>query len=270
LRARRELSILRGALLPAVGVAVACLWGCGSEEGGVRQPVGKYPLEGVVLLPDVDEVDALEDHAGTTVLVLSADTVAASARTGADGSFTLPRLADGDYKLKAKRAFYSTRETEVRVRGGLATAPIGTIELSRTFFVELRTDSGRYTHESDSVHVWLVLRNEDSEDLDVYNQFVVPYDFVVYDKSDAREIWRWSNHRPQINDERYDFERTVGAADSSIVEPIGSVAAWGKSDETGRPMPEGDYEIEGSIELQDQNGRIRRFVTERKTVQLRP
>jgi len=254
-------------LLAALSLASGM--GCGSSgSSNPAAPVGKYPLEGTATISDVEEVG---DHAGTTVMVLRSDTLVASTSTDADGSFSLPSLSDGAYVMKVKRDFYSTVWRLLEVSGGLLVEPIGAIELGRTFHVLARTDSLRYTHELDSVHVWMTLKNENGEPLDLYNSFVIPYDFVVYDPAEGhREIWRWSNHRPQINDDRYDFIRSIDPADSIAVRPIGDIAAWGKADETGRPMPVGDYEIEATIQLIDDRGQFRTFVAPRRIVKLVP
>ena len=250
-----------------VVAAVTLFGGCGSDSpSGPKEPVGTHPLTGTATIDDADDVG---DHAGTKLTVLASGSAVATTKTGADGSFTLPDLANGDYTLKASRDFYSTLTKNIQVRDSLLVDPIGSLELELTFFIVLRTDSLEYTHESDSVFVWMVLKNENTEDLDLFNLFVIPYDFVVIDHVELEEeIWLWSLHKPDTNDVRYDFEAFIPAMDSLFIYPPGDVRAWGKSNQEGTEMEPGYYDIEARIELRDDRGVIRPFKSKRHVVRL--
>lgn len=251
----------------AVIIAATTLIGCGSDSStGPQGPVGQYPLTGTATIDDVDDVGS---HAGIKLTVLNAGSPVASTKTGADGSFTLPPLGNGDYKLKASMDFYSTLTTDIQVRDSLLVDQIGPLSLERTFFLYVRTDSLNYTFKSDSVYVWMVLKNENTEPLDLFNAFPIPFDFVVIENIEVEEeIWFWSTYRPPVNSEKEDFEATIPAADSLVIMPPGDVRAWGKSKQDGTEADVGEYAIEGRIELRDGPSTIRQFKSKRHVVKL--
>lgn len=146
--------------------------------------------------------------------------------------------------------------------------PIGDLVLNRSFFVYVRSDSLKYTHLSDSVGIWVVLKNDDVEPLDLFSSFFKPYDFVVYDVVEGDEIiWQWSHIRPPVNDEKFDFEETIAAKDSLKVYPH---RQWDKKNANGTPVGTGDFEIQGWIDLQDGQKRFWRFETDRRLIKLVP
>lgn len=246
------------------------LGGCGSDgPSGPNEPVGKYPPAGTATVDDGQDVGT---NAGIKLTVLQTGSPVASAITGADGSFALPALANGDYALKASLKFYSTVTRDIQVRDSLLVSPIGTIELERTFFVFLRTDSLNYTFKSDSVYTWIVLKNENAEGLDLFNPLAYPYDIVVFESVEAEEeIWLWSPYRPPVPlPPRNKYEAYISAMDSLVIIPAGPVRAWGKSYQEGTKVPPDYYEMEARIELLDDRNVVRPFKSERHVVRLVP
>ncbi len=240
--------------------AAVSLGGCGSDSStGPEEPVGKYPLTGTAVFADK------QDHSGIKVKVQG---VTPTITTGPDGSFTLPPLGNGDYTLEAGAKFYSTLTTNLQVRDSLLVDPIGQLELTRTFFIEINSDSLRYTHESDSVVIWITLRNEDVRDLELFNPFARPYDFAVYDPAEQdEEVWRWSDNRPQVNEDKVDFEATIAVGDSLRLEPH---KHWDKTDQFGTLVPVGTYEVEGEIFFFDSLGRKLEFDSGRREIKIAP
>jgi hypothetical protein len=268
----RKIETAQLVYLTAIAFVIAALTlngGCGSDSStGPGDPVGKYSLNGTATIDDVDDVGS---HAGIKLTVLNSGTPVGSAKTSADGSFVLPPLGNGDYMVKASMNFYSTITKDIQVRDSLLVDPLGSFPLERTFFVHVRTDSLNYTFKSDSVYVWMVLRNENTEALDLFNAFPIPYDFVIIDSVEGEEeIWLWSIFRPPVNTEKEDFEVTIPAIDSVLIYPPGDVRAWGKSKQDGAEADVGYYDLEGRIELRDSRGIIREFISKRHVIRLVP
>jgi hypothetical protein len=267
----REIESAQFVYLTAVVFVIAALalyGGCGSDGStGPEEPEGKYSLNGTATIDDVDDVGS---HAGIKLTVLDEGSVVASTKTSADGSFVLPPLGNGDYTLKARMDFYSTITKGIQVRDSLLVDPLGTLALEKTFFVHMRTDSLVYTNKSDSVYMWIVLKNQNTEDLDVYNPFAIPYDIVVIDTVEGEEeIWLWSAYRPYVSP-RDKYEASVPAQDSLVIYPPGDVQAWGKSHQDGTEADVGYYDMEARIELREDAGTIRQFKSKRHVVRLVP
>jgi hypothetical protein len=244
-------------LLLAAASAVALWAGCGSD--GSTGPRGKYPLTGTATLDDQT------DYSGVRVRVVE---TGATVATAADGSFTLASLADGDYTLKASKDFYSTLTRNLQVRNGLLVDPIGELDLARTFFIYMESDSLHYTFRSDSVYVWMVLQNDDVEPLNLYDSFVIPYDFFIYDPSEKDKIvWQWSLIRPPRNDDKYDFHRSIPAADTIRINPN---VAWDKKTMSGSLVTVGSYDVEGQINLTDSRGKMWNYVTAKHRIEIEP
>jgi hypothetical protein len=236
---------------------VAFAGGCGGSDGNGEK--GTYQLAGTAVLADGG------DHSGIKIRVVENSSVV---NTQANGSFTLPDLADGDWTLKASREFYSTLTLRLRVRGGLLMEPIGELTLNRTLFMYVRSDSLKYTHKSDSVDIWIVLKNEDVEQLDLFSSFFRPYDFVITNPVEGDEIiWQWSQIRPPINDEKFDFEETIAAKDSLKLSPH---RWWNKKESNGTPAGTGTFEIQGTIDLQDIRRQWWQFKSEKHVIKLVP
>jgi hypothetical protein len=248
--------MLRALLILTAIAAAAFAGGCGDSDGDGEK--GTYELAGTAVLSD------RLDHSRIRIRIIENSSVVT---TDADGSFTLPELSDGDWTLKASRNFYSTLTVRLRVRGGLLMEPIGELVLNPSFFVHVRTDSLRYTHLSDSVGVWLVLKNDDVERLDLFSGFHKPYDFVVYDPVEGDKlIWEWSKVRPPVNDTKFDFERTIAAEDSLLIFPN---RQWDKKESNGTPVGTGDFKIQSWIDLRDGQEPIR-FESDRLLIKLIP
>ena len=248
--------MLRALLVLTAIAAAAVAGGCGDSNGDGEK--GTYELAGTAVFSDK------QDHSGIKIRIIENSSVVT---TAADGSFTLPELSDGDWTLKAGRDFYSTLTARLRVRGGLLMEPIGELVLNPSFFLYIRTDSLRYTHLSDSVGIWLVLKNDDVEQLDLFSGFHKPYNFLVYDPIEGdEEIWNWHHVRPPVNDEKFDFERTIGAKDSLLIFPN---RKWDKEKNNGTPVGTGDFEIQSWIDLRDGQEPIR-FETDRLLIKLIP
>jgi hypothetical protein len=231
---------------------VAFAGGCGDDKG-------THQLAGRALLADKD------DHSGIKIKIVENSSVVT---TQADGSFTLPDLADGNYTLKASREFYSTLTARIQVKGGLLMDPIGELILNRTLFIYIRSDSLQYTHKSDSVGIWMVIKNNNVEKLDLFSNFFRPHDFVIYNPTEGdEEIWRWSMIRPPINDEKFDFEDTIAAKDSLLLYPH---IMWDKKESNGTPAGTGPFEIEGTIDLQDVRSQLWRFTSKKHVIKLVP
>lgn len=246
-------------VIAAVAGGVTAFGGCGSDSSG---PTGKYPLEGTATLEDQT------NNSGIRITVSNSEGSVASVSTAEDGSFTLPSLGDGDYTLKAKRRFFSTLIAPLQVRNGLLVDPLDNIEMPLTFSVAIESDSLRYTHESDSVFIWMVLKNEDVEELNLDDEFARPYDFTIYDPAEGEEIvWQWSDNRPWINEEKERFEMTLAAMASDTLRPH---KAWDKTNRLSYPVSTGDYELEGEIIFVEAQGRIWEFVTPRRVILLAP
>jgi hypothetical protein len=247
-----------GMVLVALATA-AFAGGCGDGDSGAVK--GKYQLAGKAVFEDQD------DHSGIKVRIVENGSIV---RTGADGSFALPTLADGDWTLKVSRDFYSTRTVFIEVRGGLLVDPIGELVLRRTFFVYLRTDSLRFTHKSDTVGIWLTLVNNDVAQLDLYHPLMPAYDFVVIDPSVSpeEEVWRWSMlHDNPWNQEKHKFEDVVPARDSLIVLPD---RGWDKRNMDSSFVPSGRYIIQGELMLTLNKTKVHYFETRRLSIRLVP
>jgi hypothetical protein len=247
------------------GIAILCAaaafagaWaGCGSD--GPTGPRGKYALTGTATLDDQT------DYSGIRLRIVE---TGATVTTTADGSFALSSLEDGDYTLKASKDFYSTLTRNLQIRNGLLVDPIGELHLTRTFFLYMESDSLHYTFKSDSVFVWMVVQNDDVEPLNLFDGFVFPYDFIIYDPSEADKIvWQWSPLRPHRNDDKYDFHRTVPAADTIRINPT---VAWDKKTMLGRLVPVGSYDVEGQLDLVDSRGKMWHYVTAKHRVEIEP
>lgn len=262
LRSFAETGLARVAVLSviaAAAVGVASFGGCGSDNSG---PTGEYPLAGTATLEDQ------ANNSGIRITVSNSEGSVASVSTAEDGSFSLPSLGDGDYTLKAKRRFFSTLTTGLQVRNGLLVDPLDGLEMALTFSVVIESDSLRYTHESDSVFIWMVLKNEDVEELNLDDEFARPYDFTIYDPAEGEEIvWQWSDNRPWINEEKERFELTLAAMASDTLRPH---KAWDKTNRLSNPVSTGDYELEGEIRFVESQGRIWEFVTPRRVIELAP